>query len=246
MSDKIGAEVWYLFNSGFAVKIGGRLLIFDYYNFMPFKKAKGLDSGVINPEEIKDLDVTVFASHAHMDHFVPSVLKWDREIPKISYVLSYDIEPSITPAHMIKAFPDERYELDGLKVRTLRSNDEGVAFIVEVAGLKIYHAGDLNWWHWEGEPDADNAGMAEAYKAEIDKVKGETFDIAFVPVDPRLEKEYLWGLHYFMQASNSRAVFPMHFRNHYSVFKQLDNDPMTKEYRGRIVKITHRGERFEI
>ena len=41
----------------------------------------------------------------------------------------------------------------GAEIRTLRSTDEGVAFVVHYAGKTIYHAGDLNWWHWEGEPD---------------------------------------------------------------------------------------------
>jgi L-ascorbate metabolism protein UlaG (beta-lactamase superfamily) len=83
--------------------------------------------------------------------------------------------------------------------------------------LKLYHAGDLNWWHWAGEPDNENEAMAAAYKAEIDKLRGETFDIAFVPVDPRLGKEYLWGLDYFMRRAAARAVFPMHLGNHYEI-----------------------------
>ncbi len=42
----------------------------------------------------------------------------------------------------------------GAEIRTLRSTDEGVAFVVHYAGKTIYHAGDLNWWHWKkGEPD---------------------------------------------------------------------------------------------
>lgn len=245
MFDKLGAEVIYLFNSGFAVKKGERLFIFDYYNFMPFKKNKGLDGGVINPEEIKNLDVTVFSSHAHMDHFVPAILKWGREIPNLRYVLSHDIDSGKT-GNVIKAFPNASYEVGGIKVRTLKSTDEGVAFIVEADGLKIYHAGDLNWWHWDGEPEEENKAMGDAYKAEIDKIKGEMFDIAFIPVDPRLESEYLWGLDYFMRNADAKVIFPMHFRNHYSVLDRLDKDPGAAEYRSRVVKISRRGERFDV
>lgn len=245
MDDKIGAVVWYMFNSGFAVKTGDRLLVFDYYNFSPFKKNKGLDGGVIDPEEIKDLDVTVFASHQHMDHFVPRILKWGREIPKLRYVLSCDIEAGRTK-NVTTAYPNAIYMSGDVKVRTLKSTDEGVAFVVETDGLKIYHAGDLNWWHWEGEPEDENEAMAKAYKAEIDKIKGETFDIAFVPVDPRLENAYLRGLDYFMKCCDARVIFPMHFRSAYSVFGRLMNDPATESYRDRIVQITRRGERFDI
>lgn len=237
-------QVHYLFNSGFTVSFGERFLIFDYYNVLPFKKKKGLDGGVINPEEIKDLDVTVFASHAHMDHYIPDVLKWERTIPNIRYILSDDINPSHSPRRYIKAYPSESYELDGIKVRTLKSTDEGVAFIVEVDGLRIYHAGDLNWWHWQGEPIDENEAMAAAYQTQIEKLRGEHFDIAFVPLDPRLDKQYLWGLDAFMHATDATIIFPMHFRNHYSVFDKIDKDPMAKEYRDRIVRISRRGEKF--
>jgi len=189
--------------------------------------------------------VMVFASHAHMDHFVPAVLKWGRDIKKIHYVLSHDIDTGKTE-NVTKTFPNAVYEINGVKVRTLKSTDQGVAFIVEVEGLKIYHAGDLNWWHWDGEPEEDNNVMGEAYKTEIDLIKGETFDIAFVPVDPRLNKEYLWGLDYFMQNADAKVIFPMHFRNHYSVFETVDKDPAVNRYRTRIVRISRRGEKFEI
>lgn len=245
MNKKLGVEVWYLFHSGFAVKKDRKLFIFDYYNNKPFKKIKSLDGGIVNPAEIKDLEVTVFASHVHKDHFIPSVLKWRKEIPGIHYVLSYDINPGTTE-NVVKAFPNASYELDGIKVRTLKSTDEGVAFIVETDGLKIYHAGDLHWWHWDGEPEEENNAMAKAFKEEIDKLKGERFDIAFVPVDYRLENEYLWGLDYFMKLTDAKIVFPMHFWNHYSILNRLDRDPMADEYRDRIIRISRRGERFEI
>jgi L-ascorbate metabolism protein UlaG (beta-lactamase superfamily) len=245
MGDKIGAEVWYLFNSGFAVSKGERFFIFDYYEFMPFRKQKGLSGGVINPEELKDLNVMVFASHAHMDHFVPAVLKWGKEIPNLHYVLSYDIDFGKTE-RVTKAFPNASYEISGVSVRTLKSTDAGVAFIAEFDGLKIYHAGDLNWWHWDGEPEDENRAMGDAYKAEIDKIKGETFDLAFIPLDPRLEKEYLLGLDYFMKNADARVIFPMHFRSHYSVFDTLAQDPAANEYRSRVLRISRRGERFEV
>ena len=40
------------------------------------------------------------------------------------------------------------YIIDGVAIETLKSTDEGVAYIVHSDGITIYHAGDLNWWHW--------------------------------------------------------------------------------------------------
>lgn len=245
METVLGAEVTYLFNSGFAVKAEGRYLIFDYYNTVPFKKLPGLGGGVIAPRELKDENVTVFASHAHMDHFVPSIMGWTRHMSRVHYVLSEDIGVTAA-ARVTKVGPDEVHELDGMTIRTLRSTDEGVAFDVSAGGLRMYHAGDLNWWHWDGEPEEENRAMGEAYRSEIDKLRGITFDIAFVPVDPRLGKEYLWGLDYFMKTADAKVIFPMHFRNTYSMFDKLQKDPMAQAYKDRIVRISRRGEHFEV
>jgi L-ascorbate metabolism protein UlaG (beta-lactamase superfamily) len=245
MSGRIGAEVRYLFNSGFTVITGGRFLIFDYCNFFPFSKLRGPEGGAVDVRELRDYKVTVFASHAHMDHYTPAVLKWARDVPDIHYVLSYDIDPGEAP-NVTRAYPDKTFEAGGLKIRTLRSTDEGVAFAVDAGGLKIYHAGDLNWWHWAGEPDEENNAMGGAYKREIDKLKGEVFDLAFVPVDPRLENEYLWGLGYFMSRAGARVIFPMHFRNAYSVFDRLEKDPAAEGFKDRIMRISRRGQRFQV
>lgn len=245
MSGKTGAEVRYFFNSGFAVITGGRFLIFDYCNIPPFSRSRGREGGAVDVRELRDYEVTVFASHSHMDHFTPAVFKWMRELPNIRFVLSYDIDRVEAPG-VIRAYPDRAFEAGGLKIRTLRSTDEGVAFVVDAGGLKIYHAGDLNWWHWAGEPDEENIAMGDAYKREIDKLKGEVFDLAFVPVDPRLGGEYLWGLSYFMRAADARVIFPMHFRNAYSVFDRLENDPAAESFKDKIVRITRRGQRFQV
>lgn len=239
------AIVHYLFNSGFAVEIGSRVLIFDYYKTSPYKGRHGFSGGVIALDELRGRDVTVFSSHTHMDHYNPEILKWAKEVPGIRYVLSYDIDAEKTE-NVIKTYPDMTLNAGGMTIRTLKSTDEGVAFIVEAEGLKIYHAGDLNWWHWEGEPDDENEAMGKAYRQEIDKLRGETFDLAFVPVDPRLENQYLWGLDYFMKTADAKVIFPMHFFNSHSIFNRLLNDPMTKDYRDRLVRIARRGERFEV
>ena len=84
------------------------------------------------------------------------------------------------------AYHDQTYILDnGTQVSTLLSTDSGVAFIVKTSEGIIYHAGDLNDWHWEGETEADNRHMTSMYRAEIDKIKGAHIDAEFGPLDPR-------------------------------------------------------------
>jgi len=237
----MNARIWYLYHSGFAVRTAEHFLIFDYWKQRP--KGMGLDSGVIDPAALSERDVVVFVSHSHSDHYNRDILNWGGVIPKLRLVLSDDI-PAAPGALMLG--PGEKAQQPDFTVETLASNDEGVAFVVDIDGLCIYHAGDLNWWHWEGEPDDYNAGMAESYKSQIDLLRGRRIDLAFVPVDPRLEEQYAWGINYLMQTADVRRVVPMHFGNDASIVGRLLRDKSSAGYRDRIIGLTVRGATADI
>ena len=234
-------KVWYLYHSGFAVQTAGHFLIFDYWKQRP--KGKGLESGVIDPAALAELDVIAFASHSHGDHYNRDIRGWGDVIPKFRLVLSDDISP-VPGALMVG--PGEKLTQEDFYLETLASNDEGVAFVVDIDGLRIFHAGDLNWWHWEGEPDDYNNGMADSFKSQIALLGDRTIDIAFVPVDPRLEKQYAWGISHLMKTANVRHVVPMHFGNDVSVVDRLLRDEASKGYRDKIVRLTERGDSFSV
>ena len=261
----MNAKIRYLYHSGFAVQTAAHFLIFDYWVKRP--KGKGLESGVIDPAALKEDNVIVFASHSHRDHYNSDILGWNAVIPNLRLVLSDDIRirqgEYLTAGHdiadpaendaergamngIIMAGPGEKISQPDFTVETLISNDEGVAFVVNVDGLCVYHAGDLNWWHWEGEPDDYNDGMANSYKAQISLLQGKRIDLAFVPVDPRLEEQYAWGINHLMQAADVRRVVPMHFGKKVSVVDRLLLDEASAGYRERIVKLTERGAVAEI
>lgn len=232
----MNAEIHYLFNSGFTVKTERHFFIFDYYLDSPH--GCGLSKGVVDPEEIKDLNVVVFVSHRHPDHYNPRIFSWRKEIPNIRYILSDDIR---TQEDVLQVRPGQNYDLGDLQVRVLESTDTGAAFVLYADGLRIYHAGDLNLWDWIGEPEEDNAEMTRRYHAEIDRLAGEAIDLAFVPVDPRLEGNYLLGLDYFMKKVGAKLVIPMHFTENPAVMEWLKTDPAAAEYREKIAFFSGRG-----
>ena len=122
-----------------------------------------------------------------------------------------------------------------LTVSTLRSTDMGVAFLVECDGQRIYHAGDLHWWAWPGDTKQAANNMAANYQREISYLrelltlqenapltadtppKNATLDLAFLPLDGRLEENYAMGMDYFLSQIPVKHVFPMHFWDHYEV-----------------------------
>lgn len=224
--------VTYLYHSGFAVEIDDIMLVFDYYK------------GEL-PETAKNKKLYVFSSHYHKDHFQRRIFDWAGEYD-VTYILSRDIRTKGPEGKTVKMRKREEIDIDGLKIKTLRSTDMGVAFFVRLKGITIYHAGDLNWWHWEEEGPDFNEKMKRDYQKEILSIEGESIDVAFVPLDPRLEAAYELGIDFFMRHTDTRYLFPMHLWGRYKTISKFMEDPATKDYRDRIVKISGRGERFEI
>ncbi|VBB07620.1 metallo-beta-lactamase [Lucifera butyrica] len=209
--NSLQAEITYLFHSGYAVKTATHFLIFDYYRPHPPKK-DGLTEGVITADFLKPKsNVFVFVSHSHADHFDPAILKWSQANPDITYVLSSDIHPAMGTASCRFLSPYETFSQGGLTVNAFGSTDLGVSFLVKVDHLSIFHAGDLNWWHWKGESHKEQRHAETIFKAEIDKIAGEVIDIAFFPVDRRLEEFYSLGAEYFASKLQPKLLVPMHF-----------------------------------
>ena len=83
---------------------------------------------------------------------------------------------------------------------------------METDGLKIFHAGDLNWWHWLGDTDENNAEAKSNFDREMKPLAGQTFDIVFFPVDARLEGAREWGVTGFLKdVSVTKCLIPMHY-----------------------------------
>ncbi len=198
--------VTYIGHSSFLVETSACYYLFDYYR-------GGL------PALHKQKPVLVFCSHAHQDHYNPQVFTLLRKqgVERITAVLANDISRRRYPSgdvECIRVRHDERYDLPcETGLRTLLSTDAGVAFLLTCPEGTIYHAGDLNDWVWEGEPERENRQMTGSYRHEIQKLKDISIDVAFVPLDPRQEKYYAEGILYFLKTIKVRVVYPMHYWN---------------------------------
>ena len=228
-------RVTYIGHSGFSVELESHILLFDYYEgTMPeFDPAKKL---------------LVFASHSHPDHFNREILKLADVYPDVEYVFPKDIRIAKKEQRESEHFMRKRDEITvgDTKVKSLRSTDEGVAFLVRCEDRIIYHAGDLNWWHWEEETESYNEQMRQDYQREIDKLKDIVIDIAFVPMDPRQENQYAWGMDYFMKHTHTKYVFPMHMWGDYEVYDRLMENPEAEPYKERVIEVKEPGQVFEV
>ncbi len=84
----------------------------------------------------------------------------------------------------------------------------------------------------------------EDYKQEIDKLKGEEIDVAFVPVDPRLKEYYYLAGEYFIENIEPDVFVPIHFWGKFEIVLDFADKmkgsgveiPLVKE-RGTIIEI---------
>lgn len=226
-------EITYLYHSGFLAETGHTVLIFDYFT------GNGKHTSV-DISKYSDKKIYVFVSHAHEDHFDKAILQWEKDV---TYILSSDVfVPQDFQGKVIFMKPHEKIDVDDIEISTLQSNDEGVAFLVKADGKTLYHGGDLNWWHWDGESEAFLQDIARSYCNETDKLKGEQIDAAFVAADPRLAERYDMAVDYFMDKVGAEALFPMHFWGDFSVCQKLKEKP----YGSHIMPIIEEGESFSL
>lgn len=216
-------KVNYYFHSGVSVQSGSDIFIFDYY-------MKGLDAKKLHAFE----NIYVFVSHSHRDHFDRSILKWSKIRSDINYIFSSDVIPGVKIKNLIFMKPWETTDLGNINISTLESTDEGVAFYIKTNQGNIFHSGDLNWWHWEGEPEEYNRGMKLKFKEEIDRLQGETIDVAFIPVDKRLEDSKYYSIDYLMSALDVRMVCPIHFWDDMDFLNKVREELHNREYYNKI------------
>ncbi len=237
--------ITYLNHSGFLAETDSHILLFDY--FPDCASIDGtLSDGIFHPKTSSGKQLAVFISHSHHDHFTPAVFDWAKIYPDTLYFVGKDIRRIPDGVRVFRMRGDDMVNADGFCVSALRSTDAGVAFIVKTDGLLLYHAGDLNDWRWEGEPESDNARMSTAYQKEMQKLSGIRFDAAFVPVDPRQGANMLNGLAGFLKAAHATHVFPMHFWGDYTACSKAANDPALSKTDTIIHQITRKGECFDL
>ena len=195
--------VEYLGGSGFLVSIGDAGMLFD---------ASEHGAGARRMPDKTQLAayrrLYVFVSHRHDDHFSESI--YDLCGENAIYVLGYDVPQ---PYRGVRMQPGEERGFGPVTVHAYGSTDEGVSFLIEYTGIRLFHAGDLNLWHWRDESSVTEIEAAErAFYDCVAPIPQETIDVAFFPVDPRQGSMYDAGAGYFVMTVKPRIFIPMHFQ----------------------------------
>lgn len=248
-------KVTYIQHSCFLVELDRTVLLFDYFNAQDTMSEVGYE-GVLPPFP-RGKKIYVFASHCHRDHFSLEVLRWEEYGLDVFYVLSKDIRlgraylarNGIDPAVREKirfVTPVGKYQAGDLKIETLRSNDAGVAFLVEAEGRTIYHAGDLHWWNAGQRQELTGEIYGNAYKREMRRLLNRHIDVAFVVLDPRMKDTFYLGMEYFLEHVDADVIFPMHLWRQYDLIPKFKRRPQTAKLADKVVEIDRENMVFQI
>jgi L-ascorbate metabolism protein UlaG (beta-lactamase superfamily) len=225
------AVVWYLGHSGWAVKTRSRLLIFDYYERTERPQDPRLINGRINPTEIYDQNVYVFASHRHADHFDKTILEWEQAVPYIKYIFGWK---AMDNPDYIYMGPKEKLEFDGMTIECFHSPEAGeieANFLVKVDGVVIYHSGDYSRGHDVFKKDMQ--ALAAAAK---------DIDLFFMLAGNAMDNEEAL---FALQTVQPKYMFPMHAGGNEYVYKKFADFVKGKKVKSEIICAENRGDKFE-
>lgn len=239
-------KLTYIYHSGFALEWEDFAILIDYYKDTTEKPGEGFVHSYLLKRPGK---LYILSTHSHPDHFNPEILGWQKEKSDIQYILSKDIisiHPEIPSGTVVLDKP-ESWQDAHIKIKAFGSTDIGISFLIETEGKRIFHAGDLNNWHWEEESTPKEVQEYETnFLNEVALLTRETtsLDIVMFPIDPRLGKDYMRGARQFIDRININWFIPMHFQEQYNKAAAFRHYAESKGC--KFVKWTKPGESIKI
>ena len=148
------------------------------------------------------------------------------------------------PEGAVRLNRGDEYGDDFLSVRAYGSTDAGVSFHVRCGGTSLFHAGDLNCWHWQDDGDKHYADVMRTYfDREMRFVRHgvERIDCAFFPVDKRMGSGFEEGPDKFIETMKPAVFVPIHFVDF------ADTAAYAKRMKGcgtQVLAVDHPGQRL--
>lgn len=207
-------RVTYLHHSGFVIECENDIsIIFDFYEDPCHKLPPILKMSRL---------VYVLVSHSHPDHFNSDIFDWQNTYPhsKFIYIISNELRKKLKrnkkfliPQNCNSLYRGETFIDEHIKISAFGSTDIGVSYLIAIDGVNLFHAGDLNNWHWSNESTEQEIKTAEgnflAILREIKNTAPKLF-LAMFPVDPRMGKDFFRGAHQFVSTVDVKNFIPMH------------------------------------
>lgn len=242
--------VTYVYHSCCVLEFDDFSLIIDYYKDTTDNKTE--EKGWVNQYLLKkDNPLYVLCTHSHADHLNKDVFSWSENKDDITYIFSSEIrgklkegKQNISINYLDKL---QSYKDDNITVTAFGSTDIGGSFLIEYNNKKIFHAGDLNNWHWNEEvPEQEALDYENLYIRELELLAQEVdhLDIAMFPLDSRLGKDFLKGGIQFINKIDTSYFLPLHFGDNYSKLEEFER--YANAANCKLLKLEEKGQSFNI
>ena len=195
-------KITYLHHSGFICELEDCILVFDYY-MDPEGKLDDLC-------EVSSKPLYFFVSHFHAGHFSPEINRFESRAE--GYFIHRDCTLTLRNHEMLHCMEVGDFMVTKyFRIKMFGSTDAGGSFLINHPKASVFHAGDLNWWHWAGEGDSDNLAARDEYFKELERIPRVSMNFVFFPVDARQAVAREWGVKAFLEKFDvSTALVPMH------------------------------------
>lgn len=236
-------KLTYIYHSGYIIEGDDYAVIIDYY------KDSDNNNGIIHQGILKsNKKLYILCTHSHQDHFNREIMEWKNLRTGITYIFSKDIldNKMSQPKDAIYLDKLDTYKDDILSIQAFGSTDLGISFLIKTEDKTIFHAGDLNNWHWNEESTEEEINEAENYYNDELTLLSEHvqhLDLAMFPIDIRLGKDYMKGAEQFINAIDTDIFAPMHFGNNYESIANFANIACKKGCKS--ISWEHKGESIE-
>ncbi len=208
--------ITYFYQSTFAVALGKTLLIFSYHENNEL--AKSISIGDRDLENFNN--IVVFSPSPSAEHFDNVVFNWKQSYP-ISYVLEERCgKRSPKNSNIRFCRPGDAFSIADVKIRVFDAAGQGLCFLVNTHSTSIFHAGDLNLWHWRDEREPlEIAKTEKAYYEAVEKIPAEPLDLCMFPVDPNQGSLFEAGANHIIMTLKPKLFLPMHFGAHLDIVR---------------------------
>lgn len=239
-------KLTYIYHSGYLLEGSSVDVLVDYY------EDSSLIEGVVE-KKLKESSkpLYILSTHSHSDHFNPVILSWNKNRENIRYILSKEIldaglidDISVIDNNLVMLDKEQVYEDINVSIKAYGSTDIGGSFFIQFDNKLIFHAGDLNNWHWNEEStNEESKEYEDNYLKELELLSSDIkkLDLAMLPIDPHLGKDYARGVFQFLDDIETEIVAPMHFHDQYDKVKDI-SEAVEKNYNSKLFIPLKRGD----
>ncbi|MCD7806687.1 MAG: hypothetical protein LUH19_05015 [Lachnospiraceae bacterium] len=242
-------RVTYTGQCGYVVETGIANIVFDF-------------CGGKLPEMKEDMPLLVFVSHDGGHHFSPEIFSFISEYQNVQYFLSHDIllteelqrqygitrsvmkKISFLPEGVRRVIPlrGENGENDYIIMETIKTCRDGIAWLLNVAGKRIYYAGDMNWWVWENDSRQIFNQRTARFKHYMETLYDRDIYLAFANLVPGQGKYSCLGIEYLLNTAPVANVVPMGFDEHAEEVLTYERERRTKSLPTKVLSLLKPGE----